>query len=1258
VCCIRGADISIVFKPERLQTAISVEGIHGTPENSKVKLDGYGYICICKVYIPVYISKFLSQNIISDGVLMEQGFQLLKSKGEVKIKPPGAQDTWISLLLDPDGRAYVADNVISRPPVISTFAPRNPPIPLDIWHARLGHRSNGYLEAMKRFPQYKESGFNISTKFESKTCEHCLVAKFTRSHFHPPRSRAEEPGRLWYTDVAGGGQRTPSLLYGYVYRTIWVESTTQLKIAMFNDRKNDTATTKNTEFWIKRVLPLFRKESKDDSYLVYLGHDNGEMTSSKIQKLLSSARIISRHTDPYTPQQNGMAERANRYIDEGACTLLTSARLPEAFWAEASRHFCLISNILPWKKNNEYSVDSYQRLHGRAFPYHLLRIWGCKCFVYDQQRDQSNLTPRALRGIYVGMAHDQITAQSWAHRIYIPAQNRFVISGQVHFLENVQRTLEIILPPSYNIDKEKDEFDVNEYDKKLRGVVHLDPEDGIYYVVRQVYEHNGLALVKRLPWPESTNSRLEVVHLRDVLEMLRLEQAAEEAGADIQESGEAAQGHRGTPLPSNPSQVSAEDAPDPESMSRTEHSPISNDSPGRNGSKSSTTPVVLRHEYGRTKRRLESSSGPADGPGPVDGPRSEKDLQRRRSARLTGGNIPRVNLLSSETFQEAQAQRIVDWSLSKNYSLTPHLITPTILSLSPDEEPSSHEEVERHPRRQEWIQGEIKERESVIEAGCLKIVNRSEVPPGRKILRLRWVYKIKRNDKGEPTLYKCRIVVMGNHATQGVDFYETYSPVCKIPSLRLVIALIIHFGLKPCQVDVHTAYLHADLNEDIFVSEMPGYQLPPGKVYKLLKSLYGLPQSGRNWNDLLDSFLKYLGYKPLSEDPCIYVLVENGKIVSLFAVYVDDFVIGSDNISRELWILEGLRRKFKIKELGIPKLVLGITLDWVPSSSNNRFLDHAYLSIPKSVQALLDMMPGGVSSIKVRSTPGNHLITLSKAMCIPDDQQDAQDEDTQSLYRSAVGLLIWIQQTVRYDISYATHRLASFLSNPGPQHFKALYWLAGYLKGSMLRGIKYSYGGNLEISGFVDANHLNDVDDRLSTWCYVFTVNGSPFSWKVGKTKRVCVGGTMESEIRAIDSMKHGIKELLYLKKVFDSLSLSKYVSEMLIGFDPKFPVTIYEDNRATIQMTARPMSHSSVKYLEADMAWIHDHISDGSIILVYVNSPFNLANMGTKYLNPTEFKREVLMSMSDGVYELFPTRPTEEQSEDMKIAILNRNGY
>ena len=131
-----------------------------------------------------------------------------------------------------------------------------------------------------------------------------------------------------------------------------------------------------------------------------------------------------------------------------------------------------------------------------------------------------------------------------------------------------------------------------------------------------------------------------------------------------------------------------------------------------------------------------------------EGRRSVDDTPRRRSTRIKEREIPRAHLLSAEAFAEAQAQRIVDWSLSKNHSLTPHLNTPKLFSLSPDEEPNSHSEVERHPRKDEWVLGEIRERDSVYEAECLKIVDRSEVPAGRKILRLRWVYKVKRNDKG------------------------------------------------------------------------------------------------------------------------------------------------------------------------------------------------------------------------------------------------------------------------------------------------------------------------------------------------------------------------------------------------------------------------------------------------------------------------------------------------------------------------------
>ena len=94
------------------------------------------------------------------------------------------------------------------------------------------------------------------------------------------------------------------------------------------------------------------------------------------------------------------------------------------------------------------------------------------------------------------------------------------------------------------------------------------------------------------------------------------------------------------------------------------------------------------------------------------------------------------------------------------------------------------------------------------------------------------------------------------------------------------------------------------------------------------------------------------------------------------------------------------------------------------------------------------------------------------------------------------------------------------------------------------------------------------------------------------------------------------------------------------------------------MQMIARPMSHSSVKYSEVYMARIHDHIADDSIILVYVNSPYNLANIGTKYLNPTEFRKEVFMSMSDGVYEFLSTRDTEEVNSEVEMAVLCRIGF
>ena len=1238
---IAGHSKHIVYNPERLHRDQTFLGIHGkqASENSSIKLNGTGLIWLLGSWVPVYISELMEENIISDGVLTSLGFKIMKYKDSVRVEGANGENVQ-DLTLGADRRAHFTESAIKIPTKPSIYtAHGKKSIGLDIWHARFGHINGSYLNAMTKFPQYEDAGFIIDKIPGNYQCDHCGTTKFLQHHNHPLSSRHPKPGLLWYTDVAGGGQRTPSLVDECTIRYIFIESTFHIRVSLYSKKKDDSETLRHTEFFITRVLPLFRKDPNDKALLVFLRSDNGEMASSKVQQRLARAGIVSEFTCPYTPEQNGVAERLNRTIDNMAATMLTMARLPEHFWKEASALATLILNVTPWKKDGKYQLDSYSRLTGRVFPYHLLRIFGSKAFVYDTQRDTSNLTARALQGIFCGFAKDMITEVSWAYRIYIPAQHRFIHSGYVQFVETVGRSPEQVLSPIILADLESTVFNVDEWNKALKKTIHFDHEDCTYYVTTRVREYQGLAVVDRLPWPTTKNQRPQTVHLRDVLRMQKISsdqssglQMEEIKDDDVSSPGSLpggvtlrSPGNRGRQQSSGNTATLSSDHHELPLRQAAVSEGLSSILPGCTNKEDVAPSDVVNAErvHQNVKKRLSSDAN--------GGARRSERVKSRMSER----HFPRINALCNETYMEATIARIHEWALDKSFSLTPHLITPTVLSLNADEEPSSHDEVLIHPSKDEWIKGELREIESVERAECLREIDESEIPQGARILRLKWVYKIKRDEKGNITLYKCRIVVMGNHAREGIEYFETYSPVCKIASLRLVVALIIHFGLKPVQIDVNTAYLHAPVEEDIYVRAIPGYPLRRGKIYKLLKSLYGLPQAGKNWNDLLDKILKNkLGFIALLEDPCVYILVRNGEIVALFAVYVDDFIAGSKTEEIEAWLIRALSEEFSIKVLGLPKLILGISLDWVPSTIPGRFYDHVYLSIPKSIKAFLDMLSDSMEEIKERSTPGNPVVNLSKEMCPETEEINANVRDMQGLYRSGVGICIWIQQTVRYDISYATHRLSRFVRNPGFKHYTALLWLAGYLKSTMLKAIKYSFCGDLKLEGFVDASHLAD-EGRTSTWCYVFKLCGGIISWKVGKTDRVCIGGTAESEIRAIDSMKHGLKEMIYLQKVFCSLSLDQHIKDRMIGFDPSFPVVVFEDNQAAIQMTSKPMSQSSLKHLEADINWVYDYIKEKKLKLIYIKSPENLANIGTKYLNSKDFAREVAMSFSDDLYVL-----------------------
>lgn len=161
-------------------------------------------------------------------------------------------------------------------------------------------------------------------------------------------------------------------------------------------------------------------------------------------------------------------------------------------------------------------------------------------------------------------------------------------------------------------------------------------------------------------------------------------------------------------------------------------------------------------------------------------------------------------------------------------------------------------------------------------------------PPGANIIDTRWVYKLKRDSAGRPTRCKARLVAKGFTQVKGLDFEEVFSPTVSSTSVRLLLALAALYDMDLMHLDFDTAFLYADVKEDIYVSMPPGYEASStsGKelVLKLNRSLYGLKQSPRNWNHAINAVLLGFGLKRSKADPCVYVkqVAEGGCSSSSF----------------------------------------------------------------------------------------------------------------------------------------------------------------------------------------------------------------------------------------------------------------------------------------------------------------------------------------------------------------------------------------
>lgn len=497
--------------------------------------------------------------------------------------------------------------------------------------------------------------------------------------------------------------------------------------------------------------------------------------------------------------------------------------------------------------------------------------------------------------------------------------------------------------------------------------------------------------------------------------------------------------------------------------------------------------------------------------------------------------------------------------------------------------PVSYQEATTGPDKRKWETAMEIEMASLRENHVWDLV---KLPAGKKTVGSKWVYKVKTGADGSVQRYKARLVAQGFTQQYGTDFDETFCPVVRQESLRLLMALSVKYGLSLHQVDVTTAFLNGTLDDEVYMQQPKGFECQ-GKeelVCKLNKSIYGLKQSPRCWNSTLDTYLKEIQFTQTTSDPCIYYQ-KTGQDMMFIGVYVDDIILAARNEKQLKRIKEKLSNKFNIKDLGELKYFLGMKVEQSKGSGS------VWIGQPAYTKNLLKRL--GMQDSKPIHTP----VEVNTKLQLATNQAEPVN---QTEYQSAIGGLMYLAVSTRPDIAFAVNNLARFNSNPQKEHWTAVKRILRYLKGTTNIGILYKQDESEKCVGYSDADWAGDTSDRKSTSGYIFMLSGGPVSWSSKKQKCVALS-TAEAEYVALSA---AAQECLWLRQL-----------EVELGCPPEGPTLIFEDNQSTIAMAKNPQFHGRAKHIDIRHHFVREQVANGTIKLDYCSTKDMIADIMTKGL-------------------------------------------
>ena len=505
--------------------------------------------------------------------------------------------------------------------------------------------------------------------------------------------------------------------------------------------------------------------------------------------------------------------------------------------------------------------------------------------------------------------------------------------------------------------------------------------------------------------------------------------------------------------------------------------------------------------------------------------------------------------------------------------------------------PQSYKEATSGDNTDFWMPAIKKEESSIVRNKTWDLVERT---PDMNVLPCMYVFTLK--DSGP----KARIVAKGCRQVHGVDYGETYAPVVKFTSVRVMLATVAVNDLELHQMDVVTAFLHGDIDKDIYMEVPGGFKDPsrPDLVCKLRKALYGLKQAPRLWHAKIDAFLiDELRFVSSPNDPCLYARHSAGRIM-LIALYVDDLLIAGNDSKAIAWIKGELRKRFEMKDLGEARVCLGLE---ITRDRANRTL---HLSQKKYTQSVLERFR--MHDAKPVPTPMESGFTNIRWS----DPEASYESAADFPYRQAIGCLMFLMIGTRPDIAFAVCLLAQFSEQPLVPHWTGVKRVFRYICGTRDHGITFGRDSNADLVGYTDSDWGGCKNTRKSTSGHVFMIGGGPVSWR---SRKQTVTALSSCEAEYIASCT-AAKEAVWLGRLISDMN--KY---------EKSPcVRIFADNQGSIESGKNQAINQRNKHIDIQYHYVRDVVAVGKVEFVYCPTEAMIADILTKPLDRVKFETHV----------------------------------